>query len=267
MGLILLLLALSFPSPYRDEKLFRLHPPTSSDYSLTIFVDARHLDYSNGEKFLMTLAKHPSDWSKNGDVGHAWICLRAPGKSMTGGQTGEREGMTYTQGVLQRLIKDNPIAYLQTSRTDGAFEKGSGGHYPTFAAKFDLNEEQFKSALKTIQTYPFRHYSLTTAQCTSFATLVAKSAGIILSDTIELSFPAELKLGNNKFLLWTDEIYSKLHLPTPDRLEKALQAKVLSGEAEYALSLHQQEPLPSWSTHLLENIQRAPARLWRWLTL
>lgn len=263
MGLIYLLFLVAIPDP----KFFKLHPPTKSDYSLTIFVDARHLDYSDGERFLTTLAKHPSDWSKNGDVGHAWICLKAPNKSLTGGQTGEREGLTYTQGVLQGLIKENPIAYLHTPRTDGAFEKGSGGHVPTFAAKFNLNKEQFESAAKAVQNYPFKHYSLTKAQCTSFAALVARSAGIQLQDTLQLSFPCKLTLSGKTFLLWNDPAYSKLSLPTPDRLEQSLQEKVLIGEAEYALPLHQQDTFQGWSSNLIENISRAPSRFWRWLTL
>ena len=263
MGLILLILALSFPDP----KFFRLHPPTRSDYSLTIFVDARHLNYTDGDKFLFSLAKHPSDWSKNGDVGHAWICLKGPNRSITGGQTGEREGLTYTQGVLKGLIKDNPIAYLQMYRQDGAFERGSGGHTPTFAAKFNLNREQFEAAWQIVKTYPFNHYSLTKAQCTSFATLVAKSAGILLEDTIHLSFAPTLHLQGKTFLLWRDPAYSTLSLPTPDRLEQSLQEKVLQGQAEYALFLYPQEPLPTWSNMLLENIARLPSRLWRFLTL
>jgi len=263
MGLILLLLALAFPDP----KFFRLHPPTLSDYSLTIFVDARHLDYTDGDSFLLSLAKHPSDWSKNGDVGHAWICLKGPNRSITGGQTGEREGLTYTQGVLKGLIKDNPIAYLHIGRQDGAFEKGSGGHTPTFAAKFHLNREQFEAACQVVKTYSFKHYSLTKSQCTSFATLVAKAAGIKLEDTLSLSFPPELHLQGKTFLLWRNSAYSTLSLPTPDRLEQSLQEKVVAGEAEYALSLHQQESLPNWSQNLWENVIRAPSRLWRFLTL
>jgi len=263
MVLGLFLLALSFPDP----KFFKLHPAFPSEYSLTIYVDARHLDYSDGELFLRSLAKHPSDWSKNGDVGHAWISLKGPGRSVTGGQTGEREGPTYTQGVLQGLITNNPIAYLQTSRKDGAFEKGSGGHTPTFAAQFNLTKAQFESALKTVKTYPFHSYSLTKAQCTSFATLVAKSAGIELEDTMIITFPKRLNFGKKSYLLWTDSTYSRLALPTPDRLEQSLQEKVLKGEAQYALGQHQQEPITSWVLQLFESVQRAPFRLWRWFNL
>ncbi|MFQ5730011.1 MAG: hypothetical protein ACE5GN_06590, partial [Waddliaceae bacterium] len=48
---------------------------SSSDYYLILAVDARHLDYSNGKELLRTMVKHPSDGSKNSDVGHAWILL------------------------------------------------------------------------------------------------------------------------------------------------------------------------------------------------
>src|SRR4051794_20263360 len=47
-----------------------------SDFYLVIFVNARHLDYTDCRSFLYTVAKHPSDRSKTGDVGHAWVYLK-----------------------------------------------------------------------------------------------------------------------------------------------------------------------------------------------
>jgi hypothetical protein len=229
-----------------------------------IFVDARHLNYQGGRSFFTSLAKHPSDWSKNGDVGHVWIALFGQGKKIIGGQTGEREGLTYTQGVLKGLIKDNPISLLQKTRYDGMFEKGSGGHSPTFAAKFNLTAEQFQSALRYIQTYDFKRYKLTSRQCTTFATGVAAACGICLEETIDLYFPPFFKIGGEIYPLWKDSSFAKVKMATPDRLELSLKEKVLAGEAEYAVDFHPAKDIATLSKEALETVSRAPERIIRW---
>ena len=46
------------------------------EYFVVFLVNARGLDYTDTLKFLKTVAKHPRDGSKNGDVGHAWVYLK-----------------------------------------------------------------------------------------------------------------------------------------------------------------------------------------------
>ena len=53
-------------------------------------VDARKLDYSDCSRLLKTMAKHPSDGSKNSDVGHAWIYLKQGDSILQGGHSAER---------------------------------------------------------------------------------------------------------------------------------------------------------------------------------
>lgn len=60
----------------------------SEDPYIVFLVNARQLDYSSFRSVLRTIAKHPSDWSKNGDVGHAWIYLKGD-EVIEGGHSGE----------------------------------------------------------------------------------------------------------------------------------------------------------------------------------
>lgn len=230
-----------------------------SDYFLVILVDARHLDYTEGWKFLHSVAKHPSDCSKNGDVGHAWIYLQGKrnGKivSIEGGHSGEKEDppARYFDGLMnyhqwgyanptptQRKsprYEPNPIKYLWTQREDGFFQKGSGGHYPTFAAKVSLTPEQFEQILLFIHPtrYPYKHYALIGPHCTSFVTDVAQIAGLSLPSQEEMKVPSTVLFGNCLIRLWEDPDYSTFVFPTPDVLEKSLIDAVKKGEAEDAL--------------------------------
>src|SRR5262249_3565265 len=91
-----------------------------SPYFLVILVDARHLDYTQNRSLLKTLCKHPSDWSKNGDVGHAWIYLQGTFENrvvvLEGGHSGECGYIQakYFEGVMDyaEAGDDNPVRYL-----------------------------------------------------------------------------------------------------------------------------------------------------------
>src|SRR5262245_4920764 len=64
--------------PYRQVKLtLEYYRPMKETVSfLVICVDACRLDYTSCKELVRTIAKHPANGSKNGDVGHAWIYLR-----------------------------------------------------------------------------------------------------------------------------------------------------------------------------------------------
>lgn len=230
-----------------------------SDYFLVILVDAQHLDYTDPCKFFHSVAKHPNNCSKEGDVGHAWIYLqgRHNGKLFTleGGHSGERESppARYFDGLMnyhewgyanptQEQLKypryePNPVKYLWTERNDGFFQKGSGGHLPTFAAKITLTQEQFARILAFIRpkNYPYARYALTGPHCTTFVTQVAEIAGLNLNSYMTMDISSKAFFGGMWMRLWEDPFYATFMLPTPDVLEKSLIRAVERGEAENAM--------------------------------
>lgn len=214
-----------------------------SDYYLMIFVSARHLDYSDGKCLLKTIAKHPEDGSKNGDVGHAWIRLKGmvQGRLLffEGGHSGEL-GTTqprYFDGVMDYAEEGdlNPIKYLWEVQKDGFFQKGSGGHHPSYVIKLELTEKQFYAILSYINPkhYDYRNYSLIANQCASFVSEVAKLAGLDLKTEVVISIPQIISMGKTTICLWNDPQYSKLTLSSPDILEKSMMKAVEEGQAFY----------------------------------
>lgn len=267
-------------------------PTQQSDYILVILVDARHLDYSNNYSLLKTLAKHPSDGSKNGDVGHAWIYLKGviDGKfvEIEGGHSGELGVFQpkYFEGILnyceygyadptpqQKLsprYEPNPVKYLWATQKDGFFQKGSGNHTPTFAAKFNISKEQFHQILALMEIYPYAEYSLTDNQCCVFIDKVAKEAGIDLEYEVKIPLDPILKLGNEKIRFWTNPQYAELKVGSPDKLEKSLIQAVNDGRAEYALDWYQKQHQPSGKERILslyDKIKNFPHRFQRYLLM
>lgn len=230
-----------------------------SDYFLVLLVDARHLDYTSGNKFFKSVAKHPSDGSKNRDVGHAWIYLQGKRNGQTivieGGHSGERmeEPARYFDGLVNYNLwgsanptdeefhkpcyEPNPVRYLWTAREDGFFQKGSGGHRPTFAAKVSLTRRQFEQILYFIHPsrYPYHEYALVGRQCSSFVTQVAKIAGLQLASHTIMNISPRMNYGRQQIRLWEDPCYSTIEFATPDVIEKSLIQEVEEGRAEYAL--------------------------------
>jgi hypothetical protein len=228
-----------------------------SSYFLIILVDAKHLDYSDGQCLLKTLAKHPADGSKNSDVGHAWIYLQGAVNdhlvAWEGGHSGEL-GIyqpRYFEGIMNYLeygyanptslerrfprYEPNPVKYLWETQKDGFFQRGSGGHFPTFAAKINLSELQFLNILQFLKTYDFSQFSLVENQCTSFAAQVAKLGGFTLSHTITVPLQQRIFVGKDYITLWNDSVYNTITISSPDILEKSLIESVQKGNAEYAL--------------------------------
>lgn len=207
-------------------------------YFLIVLVCARHLDYTNGRQLLKTIARHPSDGSKNSDVGHAWIFLQGKEGKIEGGHTGEFGFVQprYFEGVADLIENDdpNPIRYLWATQRDGRFQTGAGGFVPTFAARIELSSEQYAKARTFIEKYPFRDYAITKRQCATFAADVAKIAGLDLEHAVTISIEPIVELGGENILLWTDARFSKLTISSPDILEKSLMQAVREGKAQNA---------------------------------
>ncbi len=234
-------------------------PMQEDDCFLVILVDAPHLDYTRASAFFQTIAKHPRNGSKEGDVGHAWIYLQSNKSGqlfvLEGGHSGEREEppVRYFDGIMnyndwgyanpieeQMLCpryEPNPIKYLWSVREDGFFQKGSGGHHPTFAAKISLTPQQFQQILQFIRPshYPYRYYSLLSSQCCTFVAQVAALAGLSLDIQTTMKVAPSIYYGKTWIRLWENPCYSQITFATPDVLEKSLMQAVKNGEAEYAL--------------------------------
>lgn len=238
----------NFYAHLNDKSSFN-HSCEPSECFLIILVDARHLDYCNTDSLLKTMVKHPSDGSKNGDVGHAWIYLQGTvdGKTtvIEGGHSGEtgRFQPKYFEGVMD-LIEEhddpNPIRYLWSTQHDGFFEAGPGYHVPTYAIKVDLNEEQFKDILAFMdpENYLYIQYSLTTHQCCTFVQKIAQISGLSLEYKITFPIQQKVTFCGTTMQLWKDDAFSQITLGSPDVLEKSLMQCVAEGKAEYALDFY-----------------------------
>ena len=230
-----------------------------SEYFLLILVNARHLDYTNNRSLLKTIAKHPSDGSKNGDVGHAWIYMQGmvDGRCVCveGGHSGERGWIQpkYFEGVMNYIdygclcpskqqaatarYEPNPIKYLWATQEDGFFQEGSGEHTPTYAAKVDITSEQFQSILSFIQpeNYPYSEYSLTGNQCSEFVARIGEIAGLELECKMTISIDQIVAFGGRSLCMWRDPRYAMFTFSSPDALERSLMQAVCDKRAEYAL--------------------------------
>ncbi len=247
-----------------------------TDYFLVMLVNARHLDYSNNNCLLKTLAKHPSDGSKNGDVGHAWIYVQGiqngRGVYLEGGLSGEL-GISqpkYFEGIVDSAERGdpNPIQYLWAYQKDGFFQKGSGNHKPTFAAKIDLTPRQFQQILEFITNYEFRNYSLVGNQCSSFVRQVAAIANFPLEDRLKIAFDRRISLKSTFIPLWKDPFFSSIEISSPDILEKSLITAVQEGRAEYALNWYRKSHQQLYRFNLtrsLSEISNFPHRFNRYL--
>jgi len=264
----------------------------SNGYFLILLVDARHLDYSDNSSFLKTMAKHPSDGSKNSDVGHAWIYLQGIYEHgivcFEGGHSGEcgRIQTKYFDGVMNYIdfgyanptaedlqnprFEPNPIKYLWETQDDGFCQLGNGGHRPTFAVKVDLNTEQFQRILSFTKNYCYEEYALTGNQCSSFVAQIAALAGVDLECETTISIEPCLWIAEEKVQLWNDPCYSELTFASPDVLEKSLMEAVREGKAENALEWYchyHPSPLKKRLERIVDNIARFPRRYWRYLCL
>lgn len=231
---------------------------------IVFLVEAPHLDLRSNQAFLCSMAKHPSNWSKNGDVGHAWILLQGckDGKriGLEGGHSGElgEQEPTYFDGVMQYACEGepNPVKYLGSPLHDGFFQQGSGGHCPTYAVAINLSQDQFEEVLKLISTYDFRTYSLTDHQCCTFVAEIAAKIGVELDCKVSLTIEPVLKLRRQTISLWEDPKYRVLHFESPDVLEKQLRTLVQEGQAVDALKWYRKNyPIASKRKGLIERLR------------
>lgn len=269
-----------------------VQPVTRSDFFLVFLVDAKHLDYTDCHSFITTVAKHPRDWSKEGDVGHAWVYLQGvvDGQPffLEGGVSGER-GLfqaQYFDGIMNYIdfgyanptpeqlccprYEPDPVKYLWTTQHDGFFQWGPGRHRPSYAAKINLTEEQFTQILHFIETYDYSHYALVGSQCASFITQIGSLLGIALDTTVYLPLDSSIRIGGETMRLWTDPCYSLLPLSSPDMLEKRLMELVADGTAEPALAWYLQRHPVSLQQRLArfsQTLYRFPTRYARFLRM
>ncbi|MBA3815664.1 MAG: hypothetical protein H0X29_03925 [Parachlamydiaceae bacterium] len=263
-----------------------------SDYFLVILTDARHLDYTSNLSFFKTVAKHPDDACKHGDVGHTWIYLQGIKNNeriyLEGGYSGEsgRLQARYFDGIMNYIdfgyanptseelesprYEDNPAKYLWETQYDGFFQWGPGFHRPTYAAKVDISAEQFGRIWTFINNFYYREYSIINSQCSSFAAQVASIAGLKLNCEVHIPIDAEMKIGGQNLHFWTDPTYALLTVSSPDMIERSLMEAVREGRAEYALEWYQKAYPEAWKTRSKrwrKNITRFPARLARYLLI
>ena len=253
LGFLLLLSLVSCRAPhvhhspaylqqYQHLSLIR-HPlntlEAESPYTLTIYVRAPRLDYTSFLKLCHSTQVHPVDGNRNGDVGHAWVRLvgQRDGETLCveGGHTGDfgHSCPKYAVGIRKLIEKGdpNPIRYIWTTKHDGIFQPGNGGHSPTFAAKFNLTQKQFEKALRVVNSYDYQTYRLLDRQCASFAVAVAQAAEIELDHTLDIEIEPVIRLYGCSVPLWSDPYYRRIKLTTPDILERSLIYKVADGQA------------------------------------
>lgn len=214
-----------------------------SDYFVVLLVDAPHLDYRSTEKLLHSIHQRSNN-CQQGAFGHAWIYLQGKVNGQTvyleGGHSGEL-GITqpkYFDRVMDAIEngEKDPIRYLCEIKTDGFFQKGAGEHLPTFAAKFDITEQQFFEILDFMQSkYSYAQYSLIGNQCCSFVASVASIIGSSLDFMITLPLKKRIYFRGCDLTLWHSFHYSRITLGSPDILEQSLIEEVHAGRAQHAL--------------------------------
>lgn len=245
---------------------------------IVFLVDAKHLDYSSARSFFKTVAKHPSDWSKNGDVGHTWIYLQGEieGQLMAieGGHSGEfgRVQPKYFDGVMEAIERGekNPISYLWTTQKDGVFEYDGGYHRPSCAVKIDLNSAQFEHLYRFMQAYCYQEYAIVGNQCASFVAQMAALIDLDLACEVTMKVERDITIQGERFILWTDPYYASLTFATPDMLEISLKRLIKEGRGQCALKWYyqrRQKPFLWHLTQLYHKIYAFPHRFLYYLFL
>ena len=233
---------------------------TDTDHYIIFLVAAHHLDYLDNKELVSSLVRYGK---RKEDIGHSWVYLKGikDGQPyvLEGGQSGQsgKRQPRFSEGVINYIrfgyadpndsqkknprYEPNPIKYLWEELNDGFFQKGNGGHRPTYAAKIDLTEDQFNRILDFIdpETYPYETFSLVGNQCSSFVAKLASMAGLSIEDTVTVKIDPVVIVGNKEYRLWADPKYSEIIFSTPDVIERSLMEAVSEGRAEYALGWYQ----------------------------
>lgn len=205
-------------------------------FFLALHVDAKHLDYTDGSRFLRSFFN-----TDDATFGHAWIYLKGEKEGkiviVEGGHSGEvsQKMLPYLDQVFIAACSGqlNPVRFLFQARDDGYFEIGSGGHKPTFSILIPISEQVFDTIVEHIDEsrYPFSRYSLIDGQCTLFVVKVASLAGVDLEHELTLSIPRYIHFNGKKIELWNDPKYQSITFSSPDRLEESMRQAVIEDRA------------------------------------
>lgn len=195
-------------------------------YVLTLYADARGLDFSSGTSLYRSLKFQEGRKETHGIFGHTWLRLKGVENGevvvIEGGHSGELGIVQpeYIDGVMQRLKnKDpNPIAYLWATQRDGFFQEGSGGHPATHRAVFPITEEQYWELVNYIdpKNYDYLNYSIVRNQCVIFCARVAEKIGVDLEHRVDVAIPKKVQILTASVQLWQDPQFSVLPLALPD---------------------------------------------------
>jgi len=200
----------------------------NNPYVLTLYADARGLDYSSGKAMYKSLKFQQGRKNTHGIFGHTWIRLKGEQDEEVvvvegghSGDLGERQPV-YLDGVMAQIKggHPNPISYLWATKEDGFFQRGSGGHIPTHRAVFVLSEEQYWDILNYIDpaNYDYQHYALTDRQCVSYCARIADRIGEKMHYKADISIPQNVQILTKKIVLWRNPQYGNLSIGLPDVL-------------------------------------------------
>lgn len=243
--------------------------PRATPHYLVLLVHAIGLDYQNEANLLRALYKNQR---KGGFIGHAWVLL-------SGFENGRREvveagispkgagSLEFFRGVLHLAeygyvdpsdeqkthprYEPDPISYLWWDQGNGYLQPASEFSLrPTYAAKVDLNREQYRRIKARLdpELPSHRSFQLTGQQCSSFVAELAALAGVILKHQVTIPIPREAQVNGRRVRLWTDPKYSSITLSTPDVIQEDMKRLVASGRAVDALSWYlagAPDPAPS----------------------
>jgi len=232
---------------------------TESDYFIVFLVASRNLNYIDNKALFNTVQHIDNPKKGGGTVGHSWVYIHGikDGRefSLEGGHSALLKGSPgYASGVINlnkygyanpkslpensARYEPNPIKYLWVVRKDGIFQKGAGGHSPTFAARVNITKNEFEQVLAFMDeaNYMYKDFSIIDRQCTTFVARLAALVGLELEHTVTVQVDSEINVGNQKYRLWTDSLYSKITFASPDKMESSLRRAVADGQATSALS-------------------------------
>ena len=208
-------------------------------YQMTVCVSSKQLQYSNAEAFFDSLLKQGSAPT----IGHAWIRLSLleegiPIQTIEGGHSGEFGVLApqYFTMLLMEAKKEevtDPVRVLFQPMHDGVFERGDGGHIPTYALTIDIEEEAYLSLLSLMDVkkseYPFSTWSMTEHNCVRFVLTCLGRIGIVLDATNVIQIPPVTFIGGQPVRMWSDARYATIEVPTPEKLESELKKLAASG--------------------------------------
>lgn len=230
--------------------------PSSEPYFVAFCVEALHLDYASPQRLFQTVAKHPENGRKEGQVGHAWVVLKGEGL-FEGGLSGELGEFKprYMEGLLQ-LVEEgdpNPIRYFLEDLEDGFCQRGNGGHWPSLVAWVPLSQEQYREMERCLlEEFDFSSYQISSHHCCSLVGRLAAILGWELEDSVLISITPTVSLGGKEVSLWTEEHFSQIRVGSVDALEKSLgqiqkEGRAFCGKRWYGAT-HSADGPSLWTT-------------------